>query len=142
MLQLACTPVLVISTPLQHLLNVDSRKHSFSDGGSSMISGFNKFTANFFGRNWTIEMLIQLKSHFRGSSPMLSSRNAFFNEVCRCKFRSQPESRTSVVGHFPCFLNSAIVVLEEKASSSAVLLTKAPRTICLFSDSVRSRILT
>ena len=59
LLPLFCRPALVISTPLQPLLNVDSVKHRF--GGSSLISGFIELTANSFGRNWAIQMLIQLK---------------------------------------------------------------------------------
>ena len=77
LLPLVCRPALVISTPLQTDLNANSRKKRFLDGGSFIISGFIKFTANSFCRNWTIQMLIQLSSHFGGSSPMISSHNAF-----------------------------------------------------------------
>ena len=66
----------MISTPLQPLLNVDSGKQRFPDGGFS-ISGFTEHTANSFSKNWIIQMLIQLGSHFGGSSPMVSSHNAF-----------------------------------------------------------------
>ena len=44
--------------------------------GSSMIFGFIELMVNRFGRNCTIQMLIQLCSRFGGSSPMLSSHNA------------------------------------------------------------------
>ena len=65
-----------ISTPLQSLLNVDIGKQRFPEGGSSMIPGFIELTENSFGRNYTNQMLIQLRSHFGGSSPLLSSHNA------------------------------------------------------------------
>ena len=51
-------------------MNADSGKQRFPDDGSSMISVFIRITANSFDRNWTIQMLIQLSSHFGGSSPM------------------------------------------------------------------------
>ena len=77
LLLLVFSPALVISTPFQPLLNVDSGRQRFPDGGSSMISSFIELTANSFGRNWTIQMLTQLSSHFGCSSPMLSSHIAF-----------------------------------------------------------------
>ena len=76
LLLLVCRLALVISTLLRPLLNVDSRNQRFSDGGSSIISGITELTANIFGRNWTIQMLIQLIRRFDISSPMLSSHNA------------------------------------------------------------------
>ena len=48
LIQLVCRPALVISAPLKHLLNVDSGKQRFPDGGSSMISGIIELTANSF----------------------------------------------------------------------------------------------
>ena len=59
LLPLFCRPALVISTPLQPLMDVDCGKQRFPDGGSFMISGFIELTANSFGLNWTIQMLIQ-----------------------------------------------------------------------------------
>ena len=44
-----------------------------------MISSFNELTANRFGQNWTVQMLIQLSSHHSGSSPMFSYLNAFYD---------------------------------------------------------------
>ena len=70
-------PDLVISTPLQPLLNVDSEKQKFLDGSSSMISGFIELTVNIFGWNRIIQMLIKLSSHFGGSSPMFSFHMRF-----------------------------------------------------------------
>ena len=71
------TTLYVISTPFQPLLNVDTGKQRFPDGGTSMISGFIELTGNSFCRRWTIQMLIQLGSHLGGSNPILSSDNAF-----------------------------------------------------------------
>ena len=76
LLSLVFRPALLISTPLQPLLNVNSGKQRFPDGGPSMISGFIELTANCFGRNCTIQMLIQQSSHIGGSSRMLSFHNA------------------------------------------------------------------
>ena len=73
---LVCRLALVVPTSLQPLLNVDSGKKKFPHGGSSMMSVFIELAANSFGRNWTIQILIQLGSHFGGSSLMLSSHDA------------------------------------------------------------------
>ena len=64
-----------------------------------------ELTANSFGRNWTIQMLIHLISQFVGSSPMLSSHNA-----CECpsvsvgKFEN-PAGNSSVAGGIFVLLN-------------------------------------
>ena len=50
LLPLVCIPALVISIPLQPLLNVDSGKQRFPDGGSSMICGFTDLKSNSFGK--------------------------------------------------------------------------------------------
>ena len=67
---LVCRLALVISTVLQFLMNVDSGKQRFPDGGSSMISGFIELTANRSDVHSTRQSVF-------GSSQMLSSRNAF-----------------------------------------------------------------
>ena len=50
-----------------------------------MISEFIELTANRFGRNWTIQILIQLNSHIGGSRPVLSLHNAF-QCICLCRY--------------------------------------------------------
>ena len=50
---------------LRPFLNVVSGKLRFPDCGSSMISGFIELTTNSFGRNWTIQMPIQLSIYIR-----------------------------------------------------------------------------
>ena len=133
LLSLVCRPALVISTPLfQPLPNVDIEKQRFPDGGSFMISVFIELTANRFSRNYTIQMLIQLSSHFGGNSPILSLYNSWFWKSGK---------NYSGCCRFSVLLNSGMVldmVTLEKPSSSAVLVTgpalRAP-TICPFSNS-------
>ena len=119
----------MISTPLQPLLNVDSGKQRFPDGGSSMISDFIELTANSFGRDWTVQMLMQPSSHFGGSNPMLSSHNgcdAGRSLTISLEVRAELLLFLEV---FQCFTNSVVVlamVALEKPSSSTVLVTEAP----------------
>ena len=88
----------MISTPLQALLNVDSGKQRFPDGGSSMISGFIELMSNSFGENWTIQMFIQFSSNLGGSSPMLSSKNAFYCTSVPVGKYGSPAGITPVTG--------------------------------------------
>ena len=97
LLPLICRPAHVISKPLQPPLNV-------------MIHGFIEFTANSFGRNWTIEMLIRLISHFGGSSSMLSSHNAFQCTRSLSVSLDVRQELLRLLEVLPYFLNSVIVI--------------------------------
>ena len=75
-----------------------------------MISGIIELAANCFGREWTIEMLTELYSHFGGSSPMLfparrvdARRSLLVSLEVRPELHWLPEV-------FPCFFNSVMVI--------------------------------
>ena len=92
-----------------------------------MISGFIELPAKSFGRNWTIQMLIQLGSHFGGGSLMFSSHNAL-NASLSVSLKVWPIF-LRMLEVFSCFLNSVTIldmVALEKPISSAVLVIEAP----------------
>ena len=116
----------------------------FPDGGPSTISSFIELTVNSFGRDWTIQMLIQLRSQFGGSSPMLSSHNTFSaRRSLSVSLDVRPEL-LRLLEAFPCFLITFMVLdmVDLEISSSSAVSCHTSSTICNFSHSVSSHILT
>ena len=112
---------------------------NFPDGGSSIISGIIELAANSFGRNWTIQMLIQ----FSSGLPTISFNASRSPSV---SWEVRPES-LRLLESFLRYLNSVmnLDIVALKPSSSSVLVTEAPAirapTIYPSSNSLRLCIL-